>query len=308
MDFLNTLYSNDNFGIILFIVISILVLAFLIVLFFGKKDQKERKLAETKSLEVNNTLAQNAFRDEQPTVQLNIDPKIFERPTSTEETEIHQDSPLINNTVMNEVPSLDNLVEVEDNLMSEVPTPEFTQPVEENYEPPKMNFDFDALADSISKELESITEQEEKINIEKSPIIEDEPLSFVEPIIKEDKELNPLNMVDQSEMKPVIEEEPERIVQFEPTEKPKMPSPTQFSSVFVNKKNEEPIEQMKPITEEVTPVVTETTPAKPKIELPKTIDLPKLNSNQGETNHSNIVFSSLESDIENYPRNNGNGM
>ena len=45
MDFLTNLYSNDNFGIILFIVISILVLAFLIVLFFGKKDQKERKLA-----------------------------------------------------------------------------------------------------------------------------------------------------------------------------------------------------------------------------------------------------------------------
>ena len=46
MDFLESLYSIENFGIYLFVIIGILVILFLIVLFFGKKDQKKRKELE----------------------------------------------------------------------------------------------------------------------------------------------------------------------------------------------------------------------------------------------------------------------
>lgn len=42
MEFLYKLYSNDFFGIGLFIVITILAFSFLIILFFGKKDEKAR--------------------------------------------------------------------------------------------------------------------------------------------------------------------------------------------------------------------------------------------------------------------------
>ena len=43
MEFLYKLYSNDFFGIGLFIVITILAFSFLVILFFGKKDQKTKK-------------------------------------------------------------------------------------------------------------------------------------------------------------------------------------------------------------------------------------------------------------------------
>lgn len=50
-NFLNNLYSYDNFGIYLIIAIVILVILFFVILFFGKKDKKNRELEETKRLE-----------------------------------------------------------------------------------------------------------------------------------------------------------------------------------------------------------------------------------------------------------------
>ena len=46
MDFLYKLYSYNYFGIGLFIVITILAFAFLVILFFGKKDEKTRRELE----------------------------------------------------------------------------------------------------------------------------------------------------------------------------------------------------------------------------------------------------------------------
>ncbi|MCI9280293.1 MAG: hypothetical protein HFJ02_05805 [Bacilli bacterium] len=43
MEFLYRLYSNNYFGIGLFIVITILAFSFLVILFFGKKDEKARE-------------------------------------------------------------------------------------------------------------------------------------------------------------------------------------------------------------------------------------------------------------------------
>ena len=56
MDFLDRLYSSNYFGIGLFAVIAFLVVTFLIVLFFGKKDEKKRKLEATKTVDVQNTV------------------------------------------------------------------------------------------------------------------------------------------------------------------------------------------------------------------------------------------------------------
>ena len=49
MEFLYKLYESEYFGIGLFIVITILTFLFLVILFFGKKDEKVRKLEETKN-------------------------------------------------------------------------------------------------------------------------------------------------------------------------------------------------------------------------------------------------------------------
>ena len=170
MDFLTNLYSNDNFGIILFIVISILVLAFLIVLFFGKKDQKERKLAETKSLEVKNTLAEPAFTDDQPTIQLNIDPEVFGTPVPPVINEVEEVNPIESNEpVIPPIPIMEEQVNnspVYHEWNEAIETP---SKVEEPNSPPKI--DFDALADSISKELESISAMEKEDTLKVEPEI-----------------------------------------------------------------------------------------------------------------------------------------
>lgn len=61
MNFLDKLYSSNYFGIGLFAVIAFLVVTFLIVLFFGKKDQKKRKLEETQKLEANDTFKETSM-------------------------------------------------------------------------------------------------------------------------------------------------------------------------------------------------------------------------------------------------------
>ena len=66
---------------------------------------------------------------------------------------------------------------------------------------------------------------------------------------------------------------------------------------------------MEPI-KSVEPKRIEETPAKPTIELPKTIDLPKLNTGTETKEESipNISFKSLEEDIPTYENNNENRM
>ncbi len=71
MDFLNKLYESNYFGIGLFAVISFLVVTFLIVLFFGKKDEKKRKLEATnKDLVINNET--NTFADTSSSTKVEV--------------------------------------------------------------------------------------------------------------------------------------------------------------------------------------------------------------------------------------------
>ena len=70
MDFLNKLYESNYFGIGLFAVICVLVVAFLIVLFFGKKDEKKRNLEETAKLNLQNE--QNTFNETTPETPVEV--------------------------------------------------------------------------------------------------------------------------------------------------------------------------------------------------------------------------------------------
>ena len=60
MDFLDKLYSSNYFGIGLFAVIAFLVVTFLIVLFFGKKDEKKRKLEATQNISTENSFKETS--------------------------------------------------------------------------------------------------------------------------------------------------------------------------------------------------------------------------------------------------------
>ncbi len=356
MDFLTTLYSNDNFGIILFITISILVLAFLVILFFGKKDQKERELAATKSVELNNGVGQVAFQDTEPQKMMDIpippiatptpirtmEPNPMNQPMQQPPIPPIMNEPPINSTTQvvpqkeiqippvqmepNIQPMIQNNFQPNQSVppiyksapIKQNPTP--TKPSVNNNpvykekestvpkQPLKTDFDFDALAASISKELKSLENskpiRETKPRVENTPSLDEtiriptfEPKEMpsnrgpIPPIKKEIERMNETS---------IMKEQPER--------KPISNGPTQFSSVFVsknqmantpsdNEKENQPIESM-----------AKAAPVKPNIELPKTIDLPKLNGVSSSNNASKIVFSGLENDIPTYNKNNENRM
>ena len=128
-------------------------------------------------------------------------------------------------------------------------------------------FDFDALAEAISKELESL-DNEKKISLDehedvKVPLLEKE----------EEKSLN-YHVFEPIEQHVEIKEA-EIIKPVEPVfeEKKVKPSmPTVFSSVYVNREKEEPVVSEVLEKEDEVEIVK---PVAPKIELPKMMDLPK---------------------------------
>ena len=108
MDFLNKLYESNYFGIGLFAVISFLVIMFLIVLFFGKKDEKKRKLDETNKLNINN---EDAFKEVDNTVKLEVPNEALDvnnvepvAPLNFEQTDVNEAKP-INDVIENNIPT-----------------------------------------------------------------------------------------------------------------------------------------------------------------------------------------------------------
>lgn len=110
MEFLYKLYDNEYFGIALFIVIAILIFLFLLILFFGKKDEKKRKLEETKRLELEST---NAFKETNENIE------------SLEIPEIKQPEVLNQDQEVLPVNNLENANETEDSMIN-VPTLDVT--------------------------------------------------------------------------------------------------------------------------------------------------------------------------------------
>ena len=236
MDFLESLYSIENFGIYLFVIIGILVILFLIVLFFGKKDQKKRKELEEK-LEQTKISNRDAFAEVTPTTSLEAHENSGEEVKPIEPVHVDEEK---FKAVSDVAPTTNDVL-----------NSDFTSSVskeEVSLEEPKKEFDFEALADAISKEL---ADMEKNINVEES-----EPsLPKVEaPVIKE--------TVEPVHLQAVSPEMPKEVSQVQ---KPKPVMPSVFSSVYVNREKEEPkVQESKPVTS-----------AKPEIELPKKMDLPK---------------------------------
>lgn len=123
MEFLYKLYDNEYFGIALFIVIAILIFLFLLILFFGKKDEKKRKLEETKRLELEST---NAFKETNENVESLEIPEIAQ-PTLNVEQEntvpLESNDEVVLNTPTLDVSSvnsdnINNTVSSDNNLLN----------------------------------------------------------------------------------------------------------------------------------------------------------------------------------------------
>lgn len=316
MEFLDTLFSYDYFGPILFAIIAVLIVIFFIVLFFGKKDEKERKLEETRRLE---ELANvNAFKDESKISEVEvqkvempvIESNVVDEEASSLETvfvpvEItkEEESSVLENETINESYDEFKGTENEPVLMPISELPLITenedvvlqnevQVVKEEQEGPPFKiepsiptnipkYDFEELANSISKELEEIEKlssktigrepvkeepkvELERVHVEVTPIKEIQKRGgmpvfssvFVPSANKEEvgKEDLPPNIENSEELKTNIEKVTETIFEEEPE--------------VVEKEVTNKIDFSKLRSENINAV-------KPSVDLPKHIELPK---------------------------------
>ena len=233
-DFIYGLYQNDNFTLILVIALVVLIIAFVVVYFFGKKDQK---LEETKRLQ---KIELDAFKQEE-----NVPEKVEVKEELKKEDEVKE-------SINEDVNVTEFIPDVKEEIEEEVNIP---LNKEENVRP--------LFKDHV--------EEEKPISInELSNDLEDEKLendlSSLESI---KNEFNSINI-------PEVKEEMEKPV-FKP-------SPQIFSSVFVDKKEENIVSNNE--EEHVTEIKKEEKPMDAKLfsiiddEEEEDIELPSLKNEE----------------------------
>lgn len=272
MEFLYKLYSNNYFGIGLFIVITILAFSFLIILFFGKKDEKARNASKLDNLE----------SDQIENLEMNQENSETLKADSLETISLSNEQPVIEEVQKQES---ENTEISRENAETEIVNP------------------FVSTNVVLNSDLVSSESQEEKADADDNPFISQIFSLNNELDSKEEKEteystIDPFHVDIATLEPPVIEEKEENnifsegssTVQPEAVKKPFMS--TQFSSVYLNKEKEE---------QDVNPVsgIKEVAPVKPEFELPKTIDLPKLNKNTNNAVSDNIIHSASENKEDN---------
>lgn len=284
MKFLESLYSNDNFGIYLFAIIALFVILFFVILFFGKKDEKKSK---NPKLETTEEFAEPTVLEPVSVVDSNINNTVEEQPSVLPTSEpLFQEIPTAQplnipvqpeQTIVEEPMKFSNVVLNADLTKQEEPIKE--EIISEPIPPEEKEFDFDALSEAISKELESI---------DKSVIpTSSEPISKpveLKPVIEEPTSTFPIFEPIKPDKMPEIKEEP--IKTETPKAKPVMP--TVFSSVYVNREAEKKEPDKK---EPVAPVI-------PQFELPKMADLPKKIETKEEQPKETFPINNVLDNIE----------
>lgn len=305
MDFLYKLYSYNYFGIGLFIVITILAFAFLVILFFGKKDEKTRR--ELEKVEENREAIkelerkQEEKKEELETISLENNPEI------TREDLVER---IVENekTVEEQVPSFTNTLE-------EYPTNEQTDTIS-TYAQDDLDIDFDKdIALQREEWNTELVKEENDTDIDifntqptREYDLENEPISYEE--VNRDVVEEPYDYTKQEVAREQLREEMYN-VEPDTRENTRRAMPSVFSSVYKNneredifpeetyqtdnfvanlepetyelKQEEQIIEE--PKTEPMRPI----TPKKPEFVMPKRADMPKLNKNN-DNNDSIIKF------------------
>ena len=296
MDFLNKLYESNYFGIGLFAVIAFLVVTFLIVLFFGKKDEKKRKLEATQKLAADNTFKETTEptpveipANPEPVEPINLEANSIVEPVVMTPNEplvkpVEPVTPIMPTPPINQEPI--NPIKEEDNFVDNLSIEEPVRPV---IDTPKVEPIITPVAPIIKDE--PVVEPPIKV-VEPTKIeIPKETITPVEPIIKEE------------EPKLEINEEPVINTYYKPVEKSKEVEEVKVPNIDFDslaksiskeldelennsrKYEEIKVTPMSEVTKATSPRQPETfssvyvgTPAKemPKeeIELPKRIDLP----------------------------------
>lgn len=296
MEFLYKLYSNNYFGIGLFIVITVLAFSFLIILFFGKKDEKARNTEMMNNVEENakmlNSLEekkevppinQSLEKEEQRVEEIPLEPmSIQEEDLGTisltnnnediKQIDIEEYTP---NEMYDTLERKENLPEDESTLYKEYSSQEEPTVFERSIlEEPEYNI---PLYEEKEESIEDVLNKYEAVE-ENIPIVE-EPLENNKRDVQSENDLH-------------IFPSAEDLGKEEPIKK--TPSSSIFSSVYLNSEEKNNQEDAK---KESIPRRT-ITPTRPQFELPKMADLPKRNNNMEQSPESIINKTAIESKEE----------
>ena len=272
MDFIYELYQNDNFILYLTIALVILIILFVLVLIFGKRDQK---LEETKRLQ---KLELDTFKEEEkPATKLEVEetklPKV-------EESIIKEDTPKQEEVASPIIKDDEDKMEV----TTFIPKVE-AKPVSEEV---KELSDSKPEIKKVSKPLIDIDEENKPINMQELDEIKFDDINLENELNELEnikKEFDSIKIPETKEEKKEVKVEDKK--GYNNTYKP---SPRVFSSVFVNNKDEENNEVVK---EEKTIISEE----KPKVNLfsiadedDDVIELPSLKKeSNNQTESSDVV-------------------
>lgn len=168
-ELLNKLYSYEYFGIYLMISIIVLIALFIIILFFGKKDQKEREIEATKKLQqINN----DAFKDDSLEQKLEIENVTKEQ--------------LENDTIA--VPTIEDVPSIMATSDNEIPEP--VLPIQE------------AMPAESNNSVEPVAEISLETPVEDIPVVD---IPVIEtPVVEQEKEEETAPLLEKVEEKPLI--------------------------------------------------------------------------------------------------------
>lgn len=184
--FLEQLYSYENFGIYLTISIVVLVILFFVILFFGKKDQREReKTATLKLQQINN----EAFKEDSVVEKVEV-------------PEVNQNS-LENDTII--VPNINNLTE---EVSEEIPEPVLPTMDELNVQEVSNN----EVVESFNEPtlvMEPVVET--PVNVVEETVIDDKFVEPTFPSVPENTLIMDSPILPQVEEKPLMFNEEENV-------------------------------------------------------------------------------------------------
>lgn len=277
MDFIYELYQNDNFVLYLTIALVILIVLFVLVLIFGKRDQK---LEETKRLQ---KIDVDAFKEEKKDeVKVEVPAKEPEEIKTEKIEEVKEEikpvtteEPKVAKSIFDDTQVLPIADKVENKATDEEIKVTTFEPikVEEKQEEPAVE---EANKKEVNKPLIDIEEESKPINIKELDEINFDDINLEKNLGELENIKNEFDSIKIPEVKEVKEEKKEEKVIERNETKPFKPSPQVFSSVFVKKEE--------PVVEEVKEEIK--TEEKPKVNLfsiqddEEEIELPPLKSTE----------------------------
>lgn len=207
-DFIYGLYQNDNFTLILVLALVVLIIAFVVVYFFGKKDQR---LEETKRLQ---KIELDAFKQEE---------KVPEKVEVKEELKKEDE---VKETINEDVNVTEFIPDVKEEIEEEVNIPlkkeEEVKPLFKDHEEEEKPISINELSSDLEDEklendlssLESIKNEFNSINI---PEVKEE---VEKPVFKPSPQIFSSVFVDKKEENIVSNNEEEHVTEIKKEQKP----------------------------------------------------------------------------------------